>query len=115
MKRADIEVGKVYGHSERRDHISRYQPVLVLSTDLYMIPRYGDQRGQILRADGHHTSLTTGRRGLGNAVGLLCVMLRATDHDTVRKVRAYATPEAAGAIGRMGDTARKSARKEWFK
>jgi hypothetical protein len=94
MKRKDIELGKVYGYSEQSGmrRIYRYDAVMVLSADLFMIDRYKRTIGP---ADEYHTTMTSGRASYGNAVGLLCVDLRSTDPGDVAKVRKLATVEGA--------------------
>jgi hypothetical protein len=91
MKRADIKAGHVYGYNESRDFISHYTPVLVLSTDLYVIPRFGAYK--LVLAGPQHTKMQgTPYR---DQVGLLAVRLWSMDTVAVAKVTQQATTEAA--------------------
>ena len=92
MKRADIEPGKVYGYSEGTTRIYRYDPVMVVSTDLYMIDRYKRTLGP---ADEYHRTITSGRRSYDNAVGLLAVNLTPEGLSNLDVVGSLVTPEAA--------------------
>jgi hypothetical protein len=103
MKRADIKAGHVYGYNESMTHIYRYQPVLVISTDLYQRPRYGSDRS-IHPADQHHTSIRSGRNYQGDAVGLLVVFLHKDGLDDLDRAIEFATPEAALAAINHADT-----------
>lgn len=95
MKRGDIQIGPVYGYSEDRKYITRYQPVILLSLDSYERARYGTK----LLAPTHEPREKLNRGGWRthtNPVGLLGVMLTAgTDHDTLRRVRALVSVEEA--------------------
>lgn len=94
MKRADIEIGPVYGFSEDRARIYHYSPVIVLSLDSYTRARYGNRA--LKPADQPRERLNRGGWRTHTApVGLLSVMLYHTDHDSLRRVRALATVEAA--------------------
>lgn len=70
MKRADIKAGEVYGYNESVSHVHHYRPVVVLSTDLYMVDRYSHE---ITRADRYHKVMSSGRASYGSAVGMLVV------------------------------------------
>lgn len=93
MKSADIKAGPVYGYSEDRDHIYRYSPVLVLSTDLYMTSRFGQRR--FGRADAQYKTMKRGGGYSGTSVVMMTVWLSDAGLENVERVRELATAEAA--------------------
>lgn len=104
MKRADIEAGKIYAYDESQSRHYRYDAVLVLSTDLYMLRRQGGSSDKIELADRFHTTMKSGGNWRNDATGLLVLHLTTTGLDDLERTIALASVE--GALAGIGNDGR---------